>query len=219
MAEKRSGCKSCLIWFLCVFGFFMLVVAITVYLGYRKVVLVRDQFTSSKAQEMPAMNYDPAEYASVTNRLQQFASTAETGRSNIQLSLSAHDLNTLVHGVGLSNRASLSFVSNAIAGQFCIPLDFVEAPILRGLLHDGFLNGTGVLGVNCKDGDLQVNLQQLRVNGVPLPEDYMSNIRRINFAEGVATNQDVRASLERIKRIAVENDRLIFEVGGTNAVR
>ncbi|MEY4386096.1 MAG: hypothetical protein RLY20_1379 [Verrucomicrobiota bacterium] len=219
MSEKRSGCKSCLIWFACVFGFFMLIVGITVYLGYRKVVSVRDQFTSAKPQSMPALNYTPAEYTAVTNRLQQFASIAEAGRSNIQFSLTARDLNTLVYGAGLSNRAYLSFTSNAIAGQFCIPLDFIQAPVLRGLLRDRFLNGVGVLGVNCEDGDLKVNLQQLSVNGVSLPEDYMANFRQYNLAEGVATNESVHASMARVKRIAVENDRLIFEIGATNSTR
>jgi len=217
MSNKRSGCRSCLIWFACVTGFFLLFVAVGVYLGYRKVISVRDQFTSAKAQSMPVLSYNPAEYSALTNRLYQFSSAAEVGRSNVLLSLTARDLNMLVHEAGLSNRAYLSFASNAISGQFSIPLDFVRLPVLRSLLGGRYLNGSGSLGVSCVQGDLKVNLQQLSVGGVPLPEDFMANIRQINFAEDVSTNESVRATLQRVNRVAVEGDRLTFEIGPAKA--
>jgi hypothetical protein len=192
-------------------------VAVGVYLGYRKVVSVRDQFTESKPQTMPALNYTTAEFIALTNRIRLFSSAAEAGRSNVQLSLTARDLNVLVYEAGLSNRAHLSFTSNAISGRFSLPLDFVSVPVLRSFLRDRYLNGNGVLGVNCNAGDLTVNLQELSVNGVALPEDYMSNLRRINLAEGMVTNEPLHSTLQRVKRIAVEGERLIFEIGATNA--
>lgn len=214
MSEKRSGCKSCLIWFLCVFGFFALIVGITAYIGYRKFVSFRDQYTGSKPLAMPSLNYTPAEYSGTTNRIQGFLQGAAAGRSNVQLALSARDLNMLIASSEFSNRVHLTLSNEAIVGQFSVPLENIGIRFLRGR----YLNGAGALAVSCENGRLNVNLKDLTVNGMALPENYMSAIRQQNFAEGFATNENAQASLERVKRIAVEKDRLIFEVGSTNVV-
>jgi hypothetical protein len=59
-------------------------------------------------------------------------------------------------------------------------------------------------------------VKDLMVNGLALPESYMSAIRQQNFAEGFATNAATQQSLEKVERIVIENDRLIFEVGTNN---
>jgi len=211
--QKRSGCKSCLIWFLCLAGFFLVLAGIGLYLGYRKVVSFRDQYTSTKPLAMPAESHTATEFAAMTNRIQQFLAGAEAGRSNVQLSLSAHDLNMLIYESGLSNRAYVRFVSNTVVGQFSLPLDFVRAPVLRNLVKDRYLNAEGAVAVSCENGNLEVNVKDLSVNGQALPESYMSAFRGKNFAEGFATNAEVKQSLEKVQRIAIDDDRLVFEVG------
>ena len=212
MTEKRSGCKGCLIWFLCVTGFFLLLTCVGLYLGYRKFVSFRDQYTGTKPLAMPVLKYTPGEYSEMTNRLQQFMAEAEAGRTNVQLTLSSRDLNMLIASSEFSNRVYVALSNGAVAGQFSIPLENLGIRFL----HGRYLNGTGALAVGCENGYLKVNVKELTVNGVELPASYMSAIRQQNFAEGFATNASTRASLERVKRIAVENGRLLFEVGGSN---
>lgn len=213
--SKRSGCKGCLIWLLCLTALMLLVIAVGAYVGYRKFVSFRDRYTAPQPMALPAEKFTSQEMAATQKRIDQFLTNARAGRSNVQLVLSSRDLNQLVASSPFSNHVYLILTNNTVAGQFSIPFDALGIRFL----HGRYLNGAGALNVTCANGDLRVNVKELSVNGEALPEHYMTGIRQQNFAEGIGTNAVTQESLERIQRVAVENDRLIFEVGGTNQTR
>lgn len=205
--SKRSGCKGCFIWFVCVAGFFLLLAAVGAYFGYRKFVSFRDQYTGAKPLAMPTMAYTTQELDATRARVDQFLSRSAVGSSNQQLTLSSRDLNLLIAGTPFSNHVHVALSNGTVAGRFSVPLDQLGIRFL----HGRYLNGEGSLGVNCDNGYLKVNVKDLTVNGLALPESYLSAIRRQNFAEGFATNSATQQSLEKVKRIIVEGDRLIFQ--------
>lgn len=210
--QKRSGCKGCLIWSLGALALLLLVLGVVFYFGHRVWVSMRDQYTQDKPLALPATSYSKADLDAVQKRIEQFLATARASQTNAELSLSANDLNALLASSGLSNKVYITFTNKLLAGQISVPLEDVGIRFLRGR----YLNGAGVFDVGCVNGELSVKVKDISVNGLPLPESYMKGIRDVNYAQGMATNSDTQEALQRIQRVAIENDRLIFEVGSTN---
>lgn len=214
--NKRSGCKGCLIWFCVVCAVFLIVIGVAGYLGYRKLVLMRDYYTQTKPVELPAMQYSKDELDAVAKRIEGFKAVAHLANTNVQLSLSAADINAWLWSSGFSNRVYVSFTNSSLVGQVSVPLEDIGIRFLKGR----YLNGAGVFDVGWVNGELSVKVKDILVNGQPLPEHYMSGLRNVNYAErqkGAPPGQP--DPLENISRVAIENGALIFETGGTNQVK
>lgn len=212
MSRNASGCRSCLVWLACIFVGLAIVVGIAGYFGYRKAQAFVNQFAQPKPLVLPPVNYSPVEVTNLHRRINNFLASAQDQRTNAnaRLALTAQDLNVLLHSAGLSNRLNVTLRSNQVGAQFSVPCEEVGLglPIFRGR----YLNGAGTLDVGCANGSLKVTIKDFVVNGKNLPEHYMTYIRRQNFAQNVGTNSVTRESLERVGRVAIENEQLIFEV-------
>ena len=216
--NKRSGCKSCLIWFCVVFAVFLVVIGVAGYLGYRKLVSLRDQYTQVKPLELPATQYSKDELDAVSKRIEGFKAAARSDKTNAQLSLSAADINGWLWSSGFSNRVYVTFTNSSLVGQVSVPLEDIGIRFLKGR----YLNGAGVFDVGWVNGELSVKVKDILVNGQPLPEHYMRGIRNVNYAErqkGAPPGQPRQDPLENISRVAIENGALIFETGGTNQMK
>ena len=214
--NKRSGCKGCLIWFCVVFAVFVVVIGVAAYLGYRKLVSMRDYYTQTKPAELPATQYSKDELDAVAKRIEGFKAVTRLANTNAQLLLSAADINGWLWSSGFSNRVHVSFTNSSLVGQVSVPLEDIGIRFLKGR----YLNGAGVFDVGWVNGELSVKVKDILVNGQPLPEHYMQKIRNVNYAErqkGAPTGQP--DPLENISRVAIENGALIFETGGTNQVK
>ena len=212
--KKRSGCKSCLLWFLVVFAVFLVLIGVGAYLGYRKLVSLRDQYTQTKPLELPATSYSKDELDAVRTRIEGFKAASHSDKTNAQLSLSAADINAWLSSSGFSNRVYVSLTNSSLVGQVSVPLEDIGVQFLKGR----YLNGAGVFDVGWINGALSVKVKAITVNGHPLPETYMKNIRNVNYAERQNTGSPRQDPMENISRVAIENGALIFESGGTNQV-
>jgi len=212
--QKRSGCKGCLIWTLCALGLLAIVLGVSAYLGYRKLVSLRDQYTETKPLVLPVTSYSEADLSKVKKRIDQFIDVAHGSPTNAELSLSANDINALLASSGLSNRVYVMLTNKSLNGQISVPLEDVGIRFLKGR----YLNGAGVFDVGCENGELTVKVKEIKVGGKPLPEYYMKNIRDVNYAQGMTTNAATQEALRRFQRVEIDDNRLIFELGGTNRV-
>lgn len=208
MAEKKSGCRSCLIWLACIFLGLALVVGVAVYLGYRQATKFMDQFAQKSPLALSSVPYSQAELQAVKHRIDGFLVGARAGRTNLQLALSANDLNALVADSWYSNRVRVSFTSNVMQGQFSIPFEQLGMPLFSGR----YLNGSGTIAVGCSAGTLAINIEDFTVNGTKLPAHYLDWIRKQNFAHGIGTNEVTKESLQRIAKVGVRNEHLVFEL-------
>lgn len=208
MAEKKSGCRSCLIWLACIFLGLAVVVGVAVYLGYRQATKFMDQFAQKKPLVLPSIQYSEAELQSVKHRIDGFLTGARAGRTNVQLVLSEKDVNALVADSWFSNRVYVTLSSNTLQGQFSVPFEQLGMPLFSGR----YLNGSGTMAVGCSAGTLAVNIEDFVVNGTKLPEHYLDWIRKQNFARGIGTNEATKESLQRIGTVGVTNDQLVFEL-------
>jgi hypothetical protein len=205
MSNNRSGCRSCLFYLLCIAAGMLLIVGVAAYFGYRKFVAFRDQYTGANPAALPVVRYTKPELEALQKRMDQFFATPKPGQTNGRLELSANDLNLLIATSAFSNRVYVAMQSNAVSGQFSLPLSELGLPLFRGR----YLNGSGTLNVGRVDGKVEVTLREASVNGIAIPGHYLNQIRRQNLAEGVVLDEKAG----RIRRIAVENGRLIMESG------
>lgn len=199
---------------LCAFVALLLVLGVAAYLGYRKLVSLRDQYTETKPLALPVTSYSQAELDAVNKRIDQFTTTLRGPVTNAELSLSANDLNALLASSGLSNRIYVTLTNKSLTGQISVPLEDIGVRFLKGR----YLNGAGVFDVGCANGELSVKVKQISVGGRPIPEYYMKNVRDVNYAQGFATNAETAEALRRLQRVEIDDNRLVFEVG-TNRSR
>jgi hypothetical protein len=207
MSDKRSGCRGCFVWFLCLAGVMVVVMGIAAYFGWRQLVAFREQFTDTKPLALPRVSPSQQELAAIHKRVDQFLDDARAGHTNAQLSLSGSDLNALLSASVFSNRVFVTLTNDALLARFSVPLDELG----WRFLHGRYLNGSGTLNVGCVSGVLSVTVQQLSVNGLALPEHYQNAIRGRNFAEGIATNIVTRESLDHIRQVVIRGERLVLE--------
>jgi len=185
-----------------------LVVGVAAYLGYRKAVQFMEQYAQKEPLDLPAVHYSPAELKALQKRVDVFLKQASAPRTNARLELSADDINALVASSGFSNRVYVTLASNTITGRFSVPFEEIGMPLFSGR----YLNGAGTLDVGCQGGVLAISLQHVTVNGVPLPDHYMSWLEKQNFARNIATNAATKVALQGVGRIGVVNESLILEV-------
>jgi hypothetical protein len=162
--------------------------------------------------KLPVVAWTSNELQSLDQRLNRFLQDTGEGSNSARLSLSEKDVNTLICASSFSNLAYVTISNSLLRAQVSIPVESLGLfnRVGAGFLRGRYLNGEGSIGVAVTDGELSVMLNELAVNGRPLPEHYMARIRRINWG-GVATNVATRNSLRRISRIAAEDGTLILE--------
>jgi hypothetical protein len=192
----------------CIFLGLALVVGVAVYLGYREATKFLDRFAQKAPLVLPNVRYTEAELQAVKQRIDRFLVGARTGRTNTQLALNANDLNALVADSWFSNRVYVSLVSNTVQGQFSLPFEQLGMPLFSGR----YLNGAGTIAVGCNGGTLAVGIEDFAVNGTKLPAHYLDWIRKQDFARGMGTNEATREALQRVARVGVASNHLIFEL-------
>ena len=167
-----------------------------------------DQFAQKEPLSVPVVHYPDADYAALNKRIDTFLTNARAGRTNAQLLLSANDLNAMISRSAFSNHVHIALQDGNVRGKLSVPFELLGMPLFSGR----YLNGEGLISVGCYHGTLVVNLQDVSVGGVGLPEHYLEWIRKQNFTRDIGTNAATQESLEHVARIGVVNDVLLFEL-------
>jgi hypothetical protein len=207
MSESRSGCRGCLVWFFALAALMLMVAGAAYYFGHQKLIEFRDHYTDTKPLALPVVSANPAELAAIHKRIDQFLDHARAGRTNLTLSLSARDLNALLAASAFSNRVYITLTNDAVIGRFSVPFEELGLRFLPGR----YLNGSAHFTVGCPNGALSVTVKQITVNDSLLPEHYRRAFEGRNYAERFATNAVVRESLERVRKVVVQGEHLVFQ--------
>jgi hypothetical protein len=213
--KTKSGCRGCLIWLVCIIAGFLVIAGVAMYLGYLQLTTLRDRFTQSQPLKLPTVTYASAEIQSINKRVDEFLLDAREGKIAAHLSLTEREINILLSSSGYSNMVYVTVTNGSLRGQISIPIQSLTGLFNRAgitFLKGRYLIGEGTFTVAAPDGVLSVKLSDLAVNGRPLPEHYMTRIRPVNLASGVATNASTRLSLQRIRQIEAQDGMLILSV-------
>jgi len=106
--------------------------------------------------------------------------------------------------VGQSLQVSLE--GDQAKGQVSVPLQEVGLSMFRGR----YLNGTATFNLGFRDSVLIVTPRTLIVKGTPVPEVYMQEIRKQNFAASLTNEPTAVAVLKGLQDIQLKEGKVVI---------
>lgn len=184
-------------------GFLMLLVAgVAAYRSYQRQVT---KYTSDRARPLPVVTVSPEKLEEIEARVEALQSSKEPEGEPEQLILTAGDINALLsQEQRLRGRVFVSIRNGQVEADVSLPTDGVPGAEGR------YFNGLVIMAAALDDGKLTVTMQQARVNGEPVPETIMAQIRKQNFAEGMERNPELAQNLKRFDRLEIVEDKIIL---------
>jgi hypothetical protein len=213
MSEGKSRTTNCVLYgCLTMIVLFIIIGAVAIFgarYGYKKLV---NAYTSPAATQLPAVTYTDAELQSLTNRLEAFQMSANALTNEATLTLSAQDINVLIHSHDelkhLRDRFHVEIAKDTIQSALSMPLDGFGLDALKGR----FLNGKAELKVAITNGKLTVYLQSLEVNGKPVSPAFTTQLRNENLAKDVKLDPEAEKVLQRVESLTIENGQVILKL-------
>lgn len=188
-----------------------LVAVLLIYLGFRYLGRVAEEFTDSKPALIETVEVSPARLEALQKRLAAFKEVLDAQKVSEELSLSAEDLNSLIANEPglkeLRNRVFVSIEGDWIKGKVSIPLD--KFPLFR--LKGRYLNGTATFKASLENGHLLVMLDTLEVNGKPLPAQFLSQLRKQNLAQDVQQDPKTAQAIQKFETIRIQDGSVIVK--------
>jgi len=169
-----------------------------------------NRYTDTKPMELPTVHLSPAEAAQAKERFESFQQAVREHRPAKPLALSADEINALIAGGGdqetWKGKLYVGFDGDKLKGQVSVPLQDVGLSMFRGR----YLNGSVTLDLSFHNGRLSVTPQTIQVKGEPLPEVYLQQIRKQNFAAALTNDPGTVAVLKGLDEIQVDEGKLVL---------
>jgi len=209
---KRRGCLfyGCLT--------FIVLALVTLLLTFMAIRAVKNKvyaFTDAQPAALPKVEMSDAEYQNLSQRVKTFGGALEQGKRVEPLILTERDINALLAKAAntkeLADKVYVSMNGNQVKGQVSIPLSFL------GWLGRGrYLNGEATFNVSLENGVLIVTAQDIKVKGKPLPESFMTQLRRENLAKEAYKNPENAEMIRKLDSIEVQDSKAIIKGRGNN---
>ena len=106
----------------------------------------------------------------------------------------------------MKGKLYVSFEGDQVKGEVSVPLEEIGLTMFKGR----YLNGSATLNLGLREGVLIVTPQTLIVKGNPVPEVYMQEIRKQNFAAGLTNQPDAVAVLKGLQDIQVKEGKVVI---------
>jgi len=169
-----------------------------------------NSFTDSKPTELPTLQMSKAEIDQVKQRFEAFEQAVREQHATKSLSLTADDINALIASSAepqtLKGKLYVSLEGDQVKGQVSVPLQDVGLRMFKGR----YLNGSATFNLGFRDGVLIVTPQTLVVKGKPVPEVYMQEIRKQNFAASLTNEPAAVAVLKGLQDVQVKEGKVVI---------
>lgn len=213
MSEGKSKTNSCIFYGCLTMVIVFIVLTVAAILGARYgIKKLVNTYTSPTMATLPAVNYTPDEYQTLTNRLESFRVESDTSTGEVTLELSAQDINILIQTQeGIKDFKDHFYVEidkDTISSQLSVPLDRLEIGALKGR----YLNGKAGLKVEVVNGRLDIRLDSLEVNGAPVGGSFMGQLKNENLAKDVQMSPEEEKIMKRVEKLSVKDGKVIIKV-------
>ncbi len=195
----------------CIVGVVLLLIvlgALLVGLHYVRQVVIR--FTDNKPMELPTLQMSKVEIEQAKQRFEAFQQEVREQRATKPLVLTADDINALIASgsepQALKGKLYVSLEGDQVKGEVSLPLKEVGLSIFK----DRYLNGTATFNLGFRDGVLVVTPRTLLVKGTPVPEVYLQEIRKQNFAAALTNDPTAAAVLKGLQDIQVKEGKVMI---------
>ncbi len=105
----------------------------------------------------------------------------------------------------LKGKIFVRIENGEITGEASFPTD--ELPMLKGR----YFNGSVSLKASLENGVLIVTLDRAEVNGKPIPEEFMAELREQNLAKDVYKDAKAAEVLRKFESLTIEDDKIILK--------
>ena len=204
--KPRRGC----FFYGCITGVVLLVIVLGALLvGLYYVKKMVNGFTDSRPTELPALQMSKAEIDQVKQRFEAFEQAVREQHATKPLSLTADDINALIASSAepqtLKGKLYVSLAGDQVKGEVSVPLQDVGLRMFKGR----YLNGSATFNLGFRDGVLTVTPQTLVVKGSPVPEAYMQEIRKQNFAASLTNQPAAVTVLKGLQDVQVKDGKVV----------
>ncbi len=163
------------------------------------------QYTSDQPRQLPVVEVSPDELKALERRVEGFQEKVDKGETPEQLILTADDLNALIgKEEKLRGKVFVTIEDGLIQADVSIPTDFL--PGAKGR----FFNGSVSADASLEDGVLIVTLESAEVNGTPVPEEVMVEIRKQNLAKDMYKDPNMAKKLRKFESLVIKDNRIVL---------
>ena len=178
---------------------------LTGYAGYRFYQRQIAQYTSDTQTVLPTIEASEEKLEELEQRIEKFREQVEAGEPLKPFVMTEEDLNALVsREEKLRGRVYFDIEGDALSAEVSVPTDAI--PGAKGR----FFNGSLTVTASLDNGELIVHAQDASVNGEPIPEDFMRDIRKENLAKDVDNDPEVRKWLRKFESLEIRDDMIIL---------
>ncbi|MCK5843737.1 MAG: hypothetical protein KAG97_03450 [Victivallales bacterium] len=205
--DKKSKRKGCFFWGCASLLVILLIAGLCVFLVYRKMKNIANEYTSLVPVKIESVRYAKKESVRVNAKVAAFMDEIKKGSTAAREEFTDRELNIYIAShEKFKNSLKLDFSGDKIKSALNIPLN--KIPMLNGR----YLVGDAEFKVDCRNGDLNIKIVSLNVNGKDLPPDFAKAVQKMNFADNFYNNPASAPIAKRIKTIELRNHKLFIEV-------
>ena len=210
MDDQTSKPRRSFLYYGCLAGLvLMLVVVLGGLFGLHYARKMFNEFTESKPMALPHVQMSRAEIDQVEQRIETFRQAVRNGKPMAPLVLTSDEINALIANdpdfETLKGKLYVTISADSVKGQLSVPMDSVGLPLFKGR----YLNGTGTFKVLLHNGRIRLSTMSFVVKGKRVPEVYMEQIRKNNFAESINSDPRAAAALGRLQDIKIQDGKLV----------
>jgi hypothetical protein len=207
MAEAKKG-RGCFFYGCITLIVLVIVAAVALLIGVRFAYkYARDHFTSTKPLPLPPIALSTNEGARVTQRVDDFKKSIQSGEATAPLALTSDELDYFVRtspGNGLNENVHLSITNDHIHAQLTLPLD-MYGPTFFGR----FLNGEADVPISLENGTMSFKMQNTKVNGQPPPAWLESKINQ-TMQWNPQPNDPNAGAFTNLDKIEIKDDKIVL---------
>lgn len=183
----------------------VLTAALAAY-GARRLIIA---YTDTVPAALPRVEMPAADYEALEKRIELFRTSFQQSKVLSEIALSADDINALIAGKSnpadrLGDKVRVSLEDGQVTLQMSLPLDEAGLPLPSGR----YLNGSASFKVSMDSGVLIITADSARLNGKPLPEEFMAALRKENLARDIYRRPKSAELIRNIESINIKDGRI-----------
>ena len=163
--------------------------------------------------EVPQVPQDLVDGAAA--KFNAFKSGVEGG-TPVPLELTGDEINALIFNhpnfKALAGKANVSIDGNVLSSRVSVNLDDLEIPVkfLADAAKGRYFNGEASFTLGMAVGRPVLYIEGLAVNGNKIPDEFLQELRKKNLFEEAGDSPEMKAALEKIEDMRIENGQLII---------
>jgi hypothetical protein len=169
-----------------------------------------NQYTDAQPVALPIFQMPASEFQKLRERVNEFKEAVNERSPTAPLELSGEDINALIASEpeyeAYRGKVYVTIEGERLTAKMSAPLDRFGLKALKGR----YFNGQGTFRVSLEEGALIVSPTALEAKGKPLPDRFMSQLRKKNLAADVNQNSRASVAFEKLKAIEVKNGKLVI---------